>query len=73
MANIYATYKPGVFLSLFFFPIFWCSHTDDHAEEELAKFGYNMRGKKNKIRILLYFRNLQEATVLNMAISELES
>jgi hypothetical protein len=31
---------------LLFFPILWCSHTSDHPQEELAKFGYSLLERK---------------------------
>jgi hypothetical protein len=37
-------------LGFFFFPTLWCSHTGDHPQEKLAKFGYKSekKVKKNK-------------------------
>jgi uncharacterized protein YqhQ len=45
---------------VFFFkilPIFLCSHTHHHPQDELAKFGYQLetKVKKKHLRILLYF------------------
>jgi hypothetical protein len=33
------------FFFFLFFSILWCNHTDNHPQEELAKFGYNSERK----------------------------
>jgi hypothetical protein len=37
-------HRHGGFFFLFF-SILWCNHTDNHPQEELAKFGYNSERK----------------------------
>jgi hypothetical protein len=54
--------KQGLFL-----PILWCSHTGNHPQEELAKFGYSSERTEEKLRILLYFVVMLEAYCPNMA------
>jgi hypothetical protein len=51
----------------FFLPILWCSHTRDHPQEELAKFGYSSERTEEKLRILLYFGCHVGTYCLNMA------
>jgi hypothetical protein len=52
-------YYKQSFLGFFFkiLPIFLCSHTHHHPQDELAKFGYQLetKVKKKHLRILLYF------------------
>jgi hypothetical protein len=48
----------GVFF-LFFSPILLCSHNGDPPDEELAKFGYTLESKVDKLlKSWLYFGNL---------------
>jgi hypothetical protein len=50
-------------------PILWCSHTCNHLQKELAKFGYRSRLKLKLLRILPYFLRPCGTYCLNMAIS----
>jgi hypothetical protein len=39
----------------FFFSILWCNHTSDHAQEELARFGYRSERKVENVKNLAIF------------------
>jgi hypothetical protein len=63
--------RSGFFFSpLFFFfvSILWCSHIGDHAQEDLAKFGYRQR-KVEQYKESCYILVTCRIYCLNMAIS----
>jgi hypothetical protein len=48
-----------------------CSHTSNHPQEELAKFGYKSEGKAENFMNPTVYWILAEACCLNKAIPEL--